>query len=67
MSRLTCGLALRSRPDLLAVLAVLWLLGDLIMRGWSPAAKLLYLGFTTLLVFAPMYLAIREAGFIVRT
>jgi len=57
--RLAGGLILEG--DLL-----LWLLVDVVTRGWRPAAQLLYLFAALLLAFAPMYLAIREAGFVAR-
>jgi hypothetical protein len=45
---------------------LLWLVADLVTRGWKPAAQLLYMFGALLLVFVPIYLAIREAGFVVR-
>ena len=45
---------------------LLWLLADLVTRGWKPAAQLLYMFGALLLAFLPIYLAIREAGFVVR-
>jgi hypothetical protein len=45
---------------------LLWLVADLVIRRWPPAWQLLYLLGATLLVFVPIYLAIREAGYIVR-
>ena len=44
----------------------LWFLADLVTHRWSPATQLLYLFCALLLVFVPMYLAIRETGFVVR-
>ena len=45
---------------------LLWLLADLILPRLSTAGQLLYLGGSLLVVFAPIYLAIREVGFIAR-
>jgi hypothetical protein len=51
---------------ILEVDLLLWLLADLVTRRWSAAAQLLYLFGALLLAFVPIYLAIREAGFVAR-
>jgi hypothetical protein len=45
---------------------ILWFIADVVTRGWRPAWQLLYLGGASLLIVVPMYLAVREWGFILR-
>jgi hypothetical protein len=51
---------------LLEIDLLLWLGADLLIHRWPPAWQLLYLLGATLLVFVPVYLALRETGYIVR-
>jgi hypothetical protein len=45
---------------------LMWLLAEPLMRGRPVSERLLYLLAATLLVFIPMFLAVREAAFIAR-
>lgn len=51
---------------LLEIDLLLWLLADVVARHLSAAGQILYLLFATLFVLAPMVVAIRETGFILR-
>src|SRR5262245_50201339 len=45
---------------------LLWVVADAFLPGWPPAWQLLYMGGAMLLLFVPMFLAVREWTFVVR-